>query len=560
MTFTTKDDQVANTATVEPSNLTTEQNQFINFDKVRKVNSTVFDHTYNGLTPPAAGAFSERLTGSGNEKVGLAKSLSVMPGDKIDLEVFGKYLDVNSPNINPALVNFANAVANSTSPAGTVLDGMAYSTASMFQYPFIGLLTRGNEVNTAPKAYLNYLVFDRNFVFNLGKSGYKRLTTAAAEDGSTMGTNPEGKSHEQLSAHIDITEPGYVYIYLSNEEVMPVEVYFDDFKVTHIKTPVIQTDDYYPFGLKFNSYSRENCLANKTKLFQGQVHVDDLELNWDSYRYRNHQSDIGRFFNIDPMADAFYYNSPYAFSENKVTTHREMEGLEAFFIHGSESDNSMWKKDAANFIMRELKPYFSTDQTADLGFKWNGYAGGGVNQNWIYNTEKDRAMAARQLVSYILKNRKQGQEITLVGHSHGGNVAIQAARILFEKHNTRVNIVNFNTPAFNGANDPENPWDNFGIDEMLHFFTDGDYVAGPASGSSRYSGTGSNVNQIELKNPLNSNFIGTAQHRFQNVNWQEVLSQFQTLMDFQNSLGGSQEKKEKPDADAEARKKHDGHN
>jgi len=318
-------------------------------------------------------------------------------------------------------------------------------------------------------------------------------------------------------------------------------------------------DDYYPFGLAFNSYSRESSVPNKWK-FQGQEHVDDLGLNWDSYRYRNHQPDIGRFFNIDPMSDAFYYNSPYAFSENKVTTHREMEGLEAFFIHGSEADNSMWKKDVANFIMRELKPYFSTEQTADMGFNWNQYAGGGMNRNWIYNTEKDRATAARQLVSYIMKHRKEGQGITLVGHSHGGNVAIQAARILFEKHNLKANIVNFNTPAFNGANDPENPWDNFGIDEMLHFFTDGDYVAGPASGSSKYGGlVGGNVNQIQLSNPLKTNFIGTAQHRFENVNWQEVLSQFANSQGGGNSSSGGSKKKKKPDADREAARRSGGY-
>lgn len=254
------------------------------------------------------------------------------------------------------------------------------------------------------------------------------------------------------------------------------------------------------------------------------------------------------------MASAFYYNSPYAFSENKVTTHREMEGLEAFFIHGTISDNSMWKKDVADFIMRELKPYFSTDQTLDVGFKWNDYAGGGVNRNWLGNRGKrERATAARQLVAYILKNRKQGQGITLVGHSHGGNVAIQAARILFEKHNTSVNIVNFNTPAWNGAHDPENPWDNFGIDEMLHFFTDGDLVAGPLSGESKYKNVPSNIKQIELTQPLKTNFWGTDQHAFDNVNWQEVLSRFGAMMDFYNSLGGSgsgeKKKKKQPDAD-----------
>jgi RHS repeat-associated protein len=119
-----------------------------------------------------------------------------------------------------------------------------------------------------------------------------------------------------------------VYIYLSNENGTPVEVYFDDFKVTHTKTPIVQSNDYYPFGLTFNSYQRENSVENKFK-FQGQEHIDDLNLGWDSFKWRNHQPDIGRFFNVDPLAEKYYYNSPYAFSENKVVAHVELEGLEA---------------------------------------------------------------------------------------------------------------------------------------------------------------------------------------------------------------------------------------
>jgi RHS repeat-associated protein len=116
---------------------------------------------------------------------------------------------------------------------------------------------------------------------------------------------------------------------LSNDELTPLEVYFDDFKVTQIKSPVVQQDDYYPFGLRFNSYLRENSLTNKTVLFQGQEHVDDLGLNWDSFKWRNHQPDIGRFFNIDLLSEKYFYNSTYAFSENHVTAHIELEGLKS---------------------------------------------------------------------------------------------------------------------------------------------------------------------------------------------------------------------------------------
>jgi len=50
--------------------------------------------------------------------------------------------------------------------------------------------------------------------------------------------------------------------------------------------------------------------------------------------WRNHDPQIGRFIQIDPFTDKYRYNSTYAFSENKVTAHRELEGLEAVPVNG----------------------------------------------------------------------------------------------------------------------------------------------------------------------------------------------------------------------------------
>ena len=45
-----------------------------------------------------------------------------------------------------------------------------------------------------------------------------------------------------------MTEPGFVYIYLSNDSQVPKEVYFDQFNVEHAHSAIVQSDDYYPFG------------------------------------------------------------------------------------------------------------------------------------------------------------------------------------------------------------------------------------------------------------------------------------------------------------------------
>jgi RHS repeat-associated protein len=70
-------------------------------------------------------------------------------------------------------------------------------------------------------------------------------------------------------------------------------------------------------------------IQNKEKTFQGQRFDDDLGLNWIQFKWRNHDPQIGRFIEVDPLSEKYAYNSTYAFSENKVTGHVELEGLEA---------------------------------------------------------------------------------------------------------------------------------------------------------------------------------------------------------------------------------------
>ena len=73
-----------------------------------------------------------------------------------------------------------------------------------------------------------------------------------------------------------------------------------------------------------------NASAQKFKTYQGQKLDDELGLNWLSFKYRNYDPAIARFFNVDPLAKEYAYNSPYAFQENKLGLGVELEGLELF--------------------------------------------------------------------------------------------------------------------------------------------------------------------------------------------------------------------------------------
>jgi len=313
VTFTSKEETDIFTATLENNSQATEQATFKNYSRVT---ADVYDHTDAGTTYDKA----QLLNGGHNSQVGLTKSIAVMPGDVVSVEVYAKYFETTGGSGN--LSGFAAALLSAfglPTPAG----GEAGTAAAAIQSYGAFIAGGGNSGNSGwPKGWLNILVFDKDF--NLVDLAYEQLDAAYVQPAG----NPNKLPMQQLSVTKTIKEPGYVYIYLSNEGNVQQDVFSDDLKVTHVKSPIIATSDYYPFGLTFNSYQRENSVDQKYK-FQGQEHIDDLGLNWDSFKWRNHQPDIGRFFNIDPLAEKYVHNSPYAFSENKVTSHVELEGLEA---------------------------------------------------------------------------------------------------------------------------------------------------------------------------------------------------------------------------------------
>jgi RHS repeat-associated protein len=154
---------------------------------------------------------------------------------------------------------------------------------------------------------------------------------------------------EQLSLQ-DVLVPmeGYMFIYVSNQEEQANIAYFDDIKVEHKHSPVLQSDDYYPGGLTFNSYQRSYSKKNKMNTFQDQEY--DEETGWIQFKWRNHIPELGRFFNVDPLAESFYYNSPYAFSENKVTNHIELEGLEAYSAQAAFNQSKRDLENQLNYV------------------------------------------------------------------------------------------------------------------------------------------------------------------------------------------------------------------
>ncbi len=287
-----------------------EQGEFLRYENARRVQAALFDR--DGTTT----GYSQRLNGSSNEIYGLAKSLTVMPGDIVNVEVYAKYIDPNTANWNTALTNLIAAIANNT--GGIVSTGENYD-ASTGSFPYANMSGATGTEGSAPKAYLNWLIFDQDF--NLLDAGFDRISESARETGTDA---PHDRLHN--AAPITIDQPGYVYIYFSNENGSLVEVFFDDFSVEHIHGEVVQVDDYYPFGLTFNSYSRENSTPQNFK-FNDKEEQKDLGLGWYDYGWRQYDPGIGRWMVVDPWATKYKSWSPYNYGFNNPIRYADFMGL-----------------------------------------------------------------------------------------------------------------------------------------------------------------------------------------------------------------------------------------
>jgi RHS repeat-associated protein len=317
LTFTTKEDPSLTTATLETSNMQQEQSQYLNYNEAVVVDHELFDHTHDGIA--AATNKATRLLGGTSERYGLARSLRVMPGDQINMEVYAKYLDPDPANWQGAFEGFLSAYTSSPAAGAMVDQGVAGSIGNA-AFPYASVLGRAGANDNAPKVFLTWLVFDKDFQPLPAKCGFVQITTAARENGTNV-------SHERLAkaTPLQINQPGYVYVYISNENETPVEVFFDDFTVEQIQSPIIQVDDYYPFGMTYNSYSRDN--SQQDYLYTGKEKQDELGLDWYDHGARMYDAGIGRWMVADPMSHKMRRWSPYAYAFDNPVRFIDPEGM-----------------------------------------------------------------------------------------------------------------------------------------------------------------------------------------------------------------------------------------
>jgi RHS repeat-associated protein len=120
-----------------------------------------------------------------------------------------------------------------------------------------------------------------------------------------------------------------------------MDVYFDDLTITHQRTPVIQTDDYYPFGLAIAGLSgrTENKVENRY-LFNSKERQELTD--WYDYGARMYMPDLGRWNVVDPLADLYVALTPYNYVANNPPLLIDPDGME--IMNGAEEKRKLYQQ------------------------------------------------------------------------------------------------------------------------------------------------------------------------------------------------------------------------
>jgi RHS repeat-associated protein len=248
-------------------------------------------------------------------------------------------------------------------------------------------------------------IYAGNYIYEKDNSGEKL----------SFFSHPEG--------YVEKNGAGYDYVYQYKDHLGNVRLSYSDVNQNNsdpVSIQIKEENNYYPFGLEHKGYynviQNSNSAASKFK-YNGKEFNDELGLDWYDYGARNYDASLGRWMNIDPLAEKYESFSPYYYAANNPIRYVDYDG-EDFGVTVNHENNTITID--ANF-------YFDSqaDQTANQGALdlWSSLGG-------MYKT-KDGVEYA---ISFNINSTVDSDALALAEGDDIGNYITESSDAEFENY------------------------------------------------------------------------------------------------------------------------------
>lgn len=292
------------------------------------------------------GAYSARLT---NADKAISKTIKVEKGDKISAAVFA----TNDPEIAQTDPNKAIATAKKdillslgAAAAGTITVNPTQQEIEIPLNPEIS--PARTETIKAPRVRLNLLGFVpviRNLrelkrakrAKSLEPDSYHvprgELVLQLRDSTDSLLVEKREKitisatiSWQKLLSEFTAEEDGNLTVFIDNSDTEAV--YFDELELRVERQPTLvitQEHHYYPFGMNMSGIERDGELKYQ---FNGMVEKEEaFGLELYETPFRSYDAQLGRFWQVEPLADEFHSISMFQFAFNNPVSFNDPTGL-----------------------------------------------------------------------------------------------------------------------------------------------------------------------------------------------------------------------------------------
>ncbi len=135
---------------------------------------------------------------------------------------------------------------------------------------------------------------------------------------------------------------GFNYVYQYKDHLGNIRLSYSDknkngvilVSTDLLLTEIVEENNYYPFGLKHQGYNNaKGAMRNHKYGFNGKEEQDDdlggNKLDWLDFGARNYDAALGRWMNIDPLAENSRRWTPYNYAYNNPMYFVDPDGMQA---------------------------------------------------------------------------------------------------------------------------------------------------------------------------------------------------------------------------------------
>lgn len=364
----------------------------------------MLDAWYSIPGSAVADSYNEHLTYDENGNI-----LSLMRNG--DVEDANTVVEVDELTYTYDLGNKLLKVIDSTSHPSGFKENSSNPLDDDYDYDVYGNLISDQNKGITLISY-NHLHLPKKITFNGGEGEITYLYTANGNKVSktvTEGTTITNTHYLDGFQYVDDDleffphAEGYVkhmlqdngplfnYVYNYTDHLGNIRLRYAQDPQTQALT-ILEEDHYYPFGLKHKGYESEHKifefeessstvvlipitpdLTERYKYkFGGKELQSEFGIEMYDFGFRNYQPDLGRWFNIDPLAEKYYDNSSYVYTLNNPIVYIDPDGCEVVWGDNLSAEDKEIIGQAVYWLRKNSSSFnkmFEELHSSDMVFK-----------------------------------------------------------------------------------------------------------------------------------------------------------------------------------------------